>query len=231
MRSEKRKPYLEIKQASKDYTETNFKEGGYSNVYLASWNNGLYFEAPNNVREFGLQSLSLSDNKKKSDEKIARLEYENINGADFIRQLDSYYTVMSSEKSPILYRISRDSETNDCILVMQYANGGDLRQYLQDNFTKGLKAIHNHGYVHRNFHGENVLLDLSKSFEEIINGLRPEIIKGTPKSYLYLMIKCWDNPPLNRTNINEIIDIIENWKIQWNLNPEIIEVAEIELVK
>ncbi|CAG8708372.1 23092_t:CDS:2, partial [Rhizophagus irregularis] len=86
MRSEKRKPYLEIKQASKDYTETNFKEGGYSNVYLASWNNGLYFEAPNNVREFGLQSLSLSDNKKKSD-------------------------------------------------------------------------------VHRNFHGENVLLDISKSFE------------------------------------------------------------------
>ncbi|PKK59715.1 hypothetical protein RhiirC2_794431 [Rhizophagus irregularis] len=29
-------------------------------------------------------------------------------------------------------------------------------------------------------------------------------------------------------NINEIIDIIENWKIQWNLNPEIVEVAEIE---
>ncbi|EXX74192.1 hypothetical protein RirG_053410 [Rhizophagus irregularis DAOM 197198w] len=73
-------------------------------------------------------------------------------------------------------------------------------------------------------HDENLI-------KEIINGLHPEIIKGTPKSYLYLMIKCWDNPPLNRTNINEIIDIIENWKIQWNLNTEIIEVAEIELVK
>jgi hypothetical protein len=42
------------------------------------------------------------------------------------------------------------------------------------------------------------------------------------------MIKCCDNSPLNRRNINEIIDIIENWKIQWNLNPEIIEIAEIE---
>ncbi|PKY35712.1 hypothetical protein RhiirB3_456947 [Rhizophagus irregularis] len=66
-----------------------FKESGYSKVYLASWNNGLYFgtmkgwinevekynddfiwkliyeEAPNNVREFGLQFLSLYDNKKK----------------------------------------------------------------------------------------------------------------------------------------------------------------------
>ncbi|PKY41705.1 kinase-like protein [Rhizophagus irregularis] len=380
------------------------EEGGYSKVYLASWNNGLYFgtmkgwinevekhnddfiwkliydEAPNNVREFGLQSLSLPDNKKKSegffkivnklknkrkslsskteelklwsDRVVARLEYEiternisfsfsdksttgsqyvvlkqlknskNINGADFIRQLDSYYTVMSSEKSPKLYGISRDPETNDYILVMQYASGGDLRQYLQDNFVeidwyqkisilleiaKGLKAIHDHGYVHHDFHGGNVLLELSESFEgeenedskynvtqkydilisdlglcnvfsdslsyskkfygiipyiapeilsnignddekeeiytkasdvysfamimweltsgqqffvhfsrdenlikEIINDLRPEIIKETPKFYLDLMIKCWDNSPLNRPNINEIIDIIEN---------------------
>ncbi|PKC51756.1 hypothetical protein RhiirA1_483064 [Rhizophagus irregularis] len=31
-------------------------------------------------------------------------------------------------------------------------------------------------------------------------------IKGTPKSYLDLMIKCWDNLP-----INEIINIIENY--------------------
>ncbi|RGB37962.1 hypothetical protein C1646_756294 [Rhizophagus diaphanus] len=34
-------------------------------------------------------------------------------------------------------------------------------------------------------------------------------IKGTSKSYLDLMIQCWDNSPLNRSNINEIIDIIE----------------------
>jgi serine/threonine protein kinase len=56
----------------------------------------------------------------------------------------------------------------------------DLRQYLQDNFVeidwyqkisilleiaKGLKAIHDHGYVHRDFHSGNVLLELSESFE------------------------------------------------------------------
>jgi serine/threonine protein kinase len=51
-------------------------------------------------------------------------------------------------------------------------------------------------------HDENLI-------KEIINGLRPEIIKGTPKSYLDLMIML-DNSPLNRPNINEIIEIIEN---------------------
>jgi len=70
-------------------------------------------------------------------------------------------------------------------------------------------------------HDENLI-------REIINGLRPEIIKGTPKFYLDLMLKCWDNSPLNRPNINEIINIIENWKIQWSLNSELIEKAEIE---
>ncbi|CAG8721814.1 5845_t:CDS:2 [Rhizophagus irregularis] len=98
----------------------NQEEGGYSKVYLASWNDGLYFGT---------------------------------------------MKVWINEK-----------------LVMQYASGGDLlRQYLQDNFVeidwyqkisilleiaKGLKAIHNHGYVHRDFHGGNVLLDLSEENEE-----------------------------------------------------------------
>jgi hypothetical protein len=37
-------------------------------------------------------------------------------------------------------------------------------------------------------HDENLI-------KEIINDLRPEIIKGTSKSYLDLMIKYWDNSP------------------------------------
>ncbi|PKC57284.1 hypothetical protein RhiirA1_541680 [Rhizophagus irregularis] len=202
MRSEKRKPYLVIKQASKDYAKTFFKKnlvlwynehlldefikkiqltnsikknylklipfdefeiciillekGGYSKVYLASWNNGLYFEAPNNVREFGLQSKK----NLKSDRVVARLEYDITEGN---------ISFSFSDKKFLGW-------------VMQYASGGDLlRQYLHDNFVeidwyqkisilleiaKGLKAIHNHGYVHRDFHGGNVLLDLSEENEE-----------------------------------------------------------------
>src|SRR5438552_475070 len=88
---------------------------------------------------------------------------------------------MSSDKSPTLYGISQDPETKDYILVMKYASGGDLRQYLGDNFAeidwyqkicmlldiaKGLKTIHDHGYVHKDFHSGNILLNLSKSFIE-----------------------------------------------------------------
>ncbi|RIA82127.1 kinase-like domain-containing protein [Glomus cerebriforme] len=291
-------------------------------------------------------SFSFNDKSTTGSQYVVLKQLKNSKniGADFVRQLDSYYMVMSSEKSPKLYGISQDPETKDYILVMQYASGGDLRQYLQDNFieldwyqkipmlleiAKGLKAIHDHEYVHRDFHSGNVLLNLTKSFieeenensklfdtqkydilisdlglcndfsfsnsfshddkkifgiipyiapeilsftinesdlnddiytkasdiysfamimweltsgqrpfvhsahdenliQEIVNGLRPEIFKGTPKFYLDLLEKCWDNSPLKRPNINEIIDIIENWNLHWNLNLDLIENAEIE---
>ena len=33
------------------------------------------------------------------------------------------------------YGITKDSETNDYMLMMDYASGGDLHNYLQSNFT------------------------------------------------------------------------------------------------
>ncbi|CAG8680106.1 252_t:CDS:2, partial [Funneliformis mosseae] len=102
-------------------------------------------------------------------------------GIEFVHQLESSFTIINSSKSPKLYGISQDPETNDYILVMQYANGGDLRQYLRDNFVeidwiqkismlldvaKGLKDIHDHGCAHLGIHDGNILLNLSKSFLE-----------------------------------------------------------------
>src|SRR3989337_18561 len=88
---------------------------------------------------------------------------------------------MSSGKMPKLYGISQDPETKEYILVMQYANGGDLRQYLGDHFVeidwnqkismlldiaKGLKDIHDHEHVHLDFHSGNILLNPSFVEEE-----------------------------------------------------------------
>jgi len=45
----------------------------------------------------------------------------------------------------------------------------------------------------------------------ICNGERPEITKNTPKCYVDLMKKCWDEDLLIRPNASEIKNIIENW--------------------
>ncbi|RIA82118.1 kinase-like domain-containing protein [Glomus cerebriforme] len=70
------------------------------------------------------------------------------------------------------YGISQDPQTNNYILVMQYASEGNLRNYLSTSFARfdwwkkvnmlrdivlGLKSIHNAGLVHHDFHSGNIL--------------------------------------------------------------------------
>src|ERR1043165_5150143 len=72
------------------------------------------------------------------------------------------------------YGITKDPETNNFMMVMQYASNGNLRQYLNNNFnsfswkyklydlriiTIGLKSIHSKGLIHHDFHSGNKLND------------------------------------------------------------------------
>src|ERR1051325_5467210 len=43
----------------------------------------------------------------------------------------------------------------------------------------------------------------------IINGMRPKLMTGTPLEYKRLMLQCWDANPLNRPDIKTVLDIFE----------------------
>ena len=64
----------------------------------------------------------------------------------------------------------------------------------------------------------------------ICNGKRPEITKNTPKCYVNMMQKCWDEDPLIRPNASEIENIIENW-IKIISNKEIFHKSSNEEVR
>ena len=70
------------------------------------------------------------------------------------------------------YGITKDPETNNFIMVMQYAQYGSLRQHLNNSFNSlkwnvklynlhsiahGLEAIHEKGLIHHDFHCGNIL--------------------------------------------------------------------------
>src|SRR5579859_7664894 len=70
------------------------------------------------------------------------------------------------------YGITKDSKTNDFMMVMEYATNGSLRQNLNKNFNSldwydklgilenianGLNNIHKKGLTHRDFHSGNIL--------------------------------------------------------------------------
>ncbi|CAB5213937.1 unnamed protein product [Rhizophagus irregularis] len=72
--------------------------------------------------------------------------------------------------------VTKDPKLGEYMLVMQYASGGDLHNWLQESFAKikwnkdkliiiwqiseGLETIHKADYIHRDFHSGNILYDL-----------------------------------------------------------------------
>ena len=81
------------------------------------------------------------------------------------------------------YGITQNPETKDYMMVLDYANGGSLRNYLDTNYDKlswkgkfgslwniaiGLDAIHKNELIHRDFHIGNIL---SFSYESRITDM------------------------------------------------------------
>ncbi|PKY29476.1 kinase-like protein [Rhizophagus irregularis] len=69
--------------------------------------------------------------------------------------------------------ISFDESTGDYLFVMQYADGGNLRNYLKENFsiltwndkiklayqiTEGIKYLHGENILHRDLHSKNIVI-------------------------------------------------------------------------
>src|ERR1044071_4682224 len=91
---------------------------------------------------------------------------------NFSFQVESHIKVNDSDSVVKCYGISKNPETNDFMMVMEYAENGSLRQHLNNKFNllnwkdklnhlrdiiKGLIKIHNSGLIHQDFHCGNIL--------------------------------------------------------------------------
>src|ERR1700743_3134381 len=90
------------------------------------------------------------------------------------------------------YGITKDPETNNFMMVMEYAQNGSLRQYLNNNFNSlnwfekllnlftiacGLNSIHKKGFIHHDFHCGNILNNKSLSLITDLGLCRPANVK------------------------------------------------------
>ncbi|CAB4418825.1 unnamed protein product, partial [Rhizophagus irregularis] len=85
-----------------------------------------------------------------------------------------------------------DPKTNEYLLIMQYANGGDLQNYLKNNFKNltwndkkklafqiadGLNYLHHENILHRDLHSKNIVIHESNAkitdFERLKNPESP----------------------------------------------------------
>ncbi|UZO22921.1 uncharacterized protein OCT59_015269 [Rhizophagus irregularis] len=123
-------------------------KGGFATVYSAIWNN----------RKVALKCLHNSQN----------FIYE------FLNEVEVYLAYTNQKFSNILkiYGMSQNSDTEEFIIVLEYAEGGNFNDYLYRNYKsfnwsnklqilmniiKGLKEIHQKQMIHRDFHTKNIL--------------------------------------------------------------------------
>ncbi|KAF0499953.1 kinase-like protein [Gigaspora margarita] len=144
-----------------EYSYENKKEigsGGFGTVYSAERDGKM----------FALKSFKNND-------------MNNEVTKEFIKELKLLHAISSHPNINLFYGITRDPETNKLMLVLQFANGGNLRQYLERKWqdgifgislneviriskqiTNGLGHLHKNNIIHCDLHPKNILINDDK---------------------------------------------------------------------
>ncbi|GBB89412.1 hypothetical protein RclHR1_01610003 [Rhizophagus clarus] len=126
--------------------------GGFGKVYRANWKNS--------EKQFALKSF---------------FSLDNITVKEIVRELKIQREVDFHDNIIRCYGITKleSDNHNNYWLVMEYANGGSLRSYLNKNFNNlswddkynmayqlscAVSCLHNEGIVHRDLHSCNILV-------------------------------------------------------------------------
>lgn len=139
---------------------THLADGGFSEIYKATWTDGPSVDISGRIKsnqEFALKVLNNS---------------QNIT-LDLLSEIANIKLVNWTDRIVHLYGLSQDPKTKKYVMVMQYIDKGNLRQYLLqskneqlsfgiksgklNNIALGLSDIHNQNLVHQDFHSGNIL--------------------------------------------------------------------------
>ncbi|RIB05742.1 kinase-like domain-containing protein, partial [Gigaspora rosea] len=98
--------------------------------------------------------------------------FDSNKTSDFFKEIEIYLNVQNVDSLKI-YGLTQKIETNEYMMVFQYADIGNLRKFLKENslittweirlsilenVSKFLEIFHEHGYVHADFHSGNILV-------------------------------------------------------------------------
>ncbi|EXX75020.1 uncharacterized protein OCT59_005785 [Rhizophagus irregularis] len=142
---------------------TYLTRGGFSKIYLADWPEGKieHWDIENQEwvrvsRKVALKSLNNSSNISN----------------DFLNEINYYISGhVHATNTVMCFGITQDPNTKDYMMVLEYCDGGNLRNTLRKGFDynikmkflfciiDGLLGIHDAGNIHKDFHSGNILHD------------------------------------------------------------------------
>lgn len=141
-------------------------EGGFSKIYKAFWNEG-------NIEKFDGEKWETAS----STDIVLKVLTDSQNSVlDFLQEIINNRLVDDNVHIVTCHGISQDPNTKDYVIVMDYIEGGNLRDYLKNrklrwsekldklcNIAYGLEYIHFQGLVHKDLHVGNILNYSSKN--------------------------------------------------------------------
>ncbi|CAB4479580.1 unnamed protein product [Rhizophagus irregularis] len=208
------KKLIKFYEFSQFYNLQEIGSGGFGKVYRADWKDSHKCCA---LKYF----YNLNDAAIKA---IVR-EIQHHREVDFYDNVIRFYGVTTFK-----------NQIKEYSLVIEYADGGTLRDYLKENFENltwkdkfslafqlvcAVSCLHGEGIVHRDLHSNNILVHQNTVngrppfcnelndlglAMEILQGLRETPIPDTPEEYIKIYTDCWNTEPDNRPFINQVFD-------------------------
>ncbi|EXX71625.1 kinase-like domain-containing protein [Rhizophagus irregularis DAOM 181602=DAOM 197198] len=142
-------------------------EGGFSKVYSATWIDGK----AKYTRKYDLSW-------KKRKPRPIKVALKRLNGSEnmsseYSNEIKILWDLCQINDGCLsFYGMTKDPETEELIIISEYADKGNLRSILSHNFHNtlwkdkllylqwimyGLRSLHKLGYFHKDFHSGNIL--------------------------------------------------------------------------
>ncbi|POG58236.1 kinase-like domain-containing protein [Rhizophagus irregularis DAOM 181602=DAOM 197198] len=145
----------------------NFKDityitrGGFGKIYSAEWPEGY-------IKYWNIENQEWVRYSKKVA--LKSLDNSSCISTEFLNEIKTHLQIYLYNVIQC-YGITQDPNTKDYMMVLEYCEDGNLRNYYLNNesdyyskinelqeIARGLLDIHNSGKVHKDFHSGNILL-------------------------------------------------------------------------
>ncbi|GBC41164.2 kinase-like domain-containing protein [Rhizophagus irregularis DAOM 181602=DAOM 197198] len=170
------KKYLEWIPFENFKVITYITKGGFGKIYSAEWSEGcIYFWDIENQKWI------------RHSRKVALKSLDNSSciSAEFLNEIKTHLQIYLYNVIQC-YGITQDPNTKDYMMVLEYCENGNLRNYYMNNessygpkieeltrIASGLLDIHNAGKIHKDFHSGNILYDMGYPYISDLGMCKP----------------------------------------------------------
>ncbi|RHZ82820.1 hypothetical protein Glove_103g67 [Diversispora epigaea] len=140
-------------------------KGGFGTIHYARWIDGY-------IKKWDIENQQWK--RWDDNSEVALKKFDNfVNFNDVLNEMKIHLKIYNEYHASVeFYGITQDPETLSYMMVLKYANDGNLREYLKINFnninweqklknlyylSENLKNIHKLDIVHQDFHPGNIL--------------------------------------------------------------------------